>query len=30
VSGQDGLEVLKIIDAARRSDAEHKGATIAD
>jgi len=30
VSGQDGLEVLKIIDAARRSDAEHKGAFVTD
>ena len=30
VSGQDGLEVLKIIDAARRSDAEYKGALVAD
>jgi predicted dehydrogenase len=30
VSGQDGLEVLKIIDAARRSDAEHKGALVID
>ena len=30
VSGQDGLEVLKIIDAARRSDAEDKGALVAD
>ena len=30
VSGQDGLEVLKIIDAARRSDAEHKGALVVD
>lgn len=30
VSGQDGLEALKIIDAARRSDAEHKGALVAN
>ncbi len=30
VSGQDGLEVLKIIDAARRSDTEHKGALVGD
>lgn len=30
VSGQDGLEVLKIIDAARRSDAEHQGTRVVD
>jgi predicted dehydrogenase len=28
VSGEDGLKVLKIIDAARRSDLDHKGAIV--
>jgi predicted dehydrogenase len=28
VSGEDGLKVLKIIDAARRADLDHKGALV--
>jgi uroporphyrinogen decarboxylase len=28
VSGEDGLKVLKIIDAARRADLDHKGAIV--